>query len=237
LRQVMRVAVAAVALVVASPERAEAQDLGHDWGGWFAYAGQGPLDLGGEDGPWRWWFDGHARFADDSDGFNQSIVRPGIGYELSPASTLWLGYGWIHNDPPTGGSFNENRIWQQYMWGQTYESKRTFLARSRLEQRFVEAGDDLGWRFRQFVRWTTPLPSSQQLSLRFWDEILLDLNDTDWGQDTGFDQNRLFAGFGWSTPSAPDFVLEFGYLNQYVNRSSAADAMNHTLSVTLLHTR
>ena len=29
-----------------------------------------------------WWLDNHARFMDDSDGFDVSIVRPGLGYSL-----------------------------------------------------------------------------------------------------------------------------------------------------------
>ncbi|HVS17947.1 MAG TPA: DUF2490 domain-containing protein [Planctomycetota bacterium] len=56
----------------------------------------------------------------------------------------------------------------------------------------------------------------------------------DWGSDTGLRQNRLFAGLGWTFEDARHLTLEFGYLNQYLRRSSGDDALNHILAVTLL---
>ena len=71
----------------------------HDAGAWTALFSQGDLKCN-EDCPLRWWFDGHARFFDDTDGFGQSIVRPGVGYELTDAMTVWAGYGWIRTVGP-----------------------------------------------------------------------------------------------------------------------------------------
>lgn len=224
------IASAAIALLATG---ARAQDLKHDVGAWFAYAGQGSFRSQGEKTNWRWWFDAHARFFEDSNGFEQSIVRPGVGYDLSKNSTAWLGYGWIVTDPAGAPSFDEHRIWQQYTWGKTVETN-SYFSRSRLEQRFVETGDDVGWRFRQFMRYTRPFDSGSSLGLRVWDEVFLALNDTDWGANAGFDQNRLFAGLGWTFPEAKHTTLEFGYLNQYVYRSASTDGMNHILALTLL---
>ena len=210
---------------------ARAQD--HDAGAWFAFAGQGHLDRTNEDARWRWWFDAHARFLEDSDGFHQSIIRPGVGYDLSPDSTLWLGYGWIATDPAGRGNIDEHRIWQQYTWATKIQSD-TFYARSRLEQRFVDPGDDLGWRFRQFLRYTHPFGSDTPLGLRLWNEFFFDLNETDWGADPGFRQNRFFAGLGWTFEHAQAATLEFGYLNQYLLRANRTDSANHILAVTLL---
>jgi hypothetical protein len=230
MRKVLAILTALPLLSVAAP----AQDLEHDWGAWFAFAGQGHFAHGDPDARWRWWFDAHARFLDDSDGFDQSIIRPGIGYDLSKESTLWAGYGWIHTDPNGGTEFDEHRIWQQYTWGRTVQTN-TYFSRSRLEQRFVETGDDVGWRFRQFLRLTRPLKSETGIGLRLWDELFFALNDTDWGASSGLDQNRLFAGFGWTIGEAGYYTLEFGYLNQYLNR--ADDEMNHILAMTLLLNR
>ena len=224
-------ALAAAGVLVTSAPSALAQR--HDAGAWFAFAGQGHFDRQNEDARWRWWFDAHARFFDDSDGFHQSIVRPGVGYDLTPNSTLWLGYGWIATDPARRRSFDENRIWQQYTWAVDIASDR-FYGRSRLEQRFVDTGDDLGWRFRQFLRYTRPLGRDSQLGLRIWDEFFIHLNDTDWGADTGLDQNRFFAGLGWTLESASYLTLEFGYLNQYVYRENRQDSANHIFAMTLL---
>ena len=66
--------------------------------------------------------------------------------------------------------------------------------RTRFEQRFVESGNDTGLRLRQFLRAQRELPGCPPLMLVCWDEIFFDLNDTDWGQSSGFGQNRIFAG-------------------------------------------
>ena len=77
-----------------------------DAGQWNAVLAQGKLDeLGWENDRLRWWFDGHFRMLDDADGFNQSIVRPGIGWEVNDRSVLWAGYGWIRTSPLTGDDF------------------------------------------------------------------------------------------------------------------------------------
>lgn len=206
-----------------------------DEGWWGAVFSQG--DLGGQNATpsrWRWWFDGHARFQDDADGFNVSIVRPGIGYKLTDTATFWAGYGWIRNSPTSGADdFDENRIWQQITWSRSLHPTKLGF-RSRLEQRFLETGDDTGWRFRQLLAARTPLAGSNgQLTFVVWDEVFVHLNDTDFGAETGFNQNRLFVGFGINANPATKSRVEIGYLNQFIDSSSGDDRMNHLLSVNL----
>jgi len=216
-------------LTAAAPALAQESDIG----AWFAFAGQGHFDQRSDDARWRWWFDAHARFFEDSNGFDQGILRPGIGYDLSTSSTLWLGYGRFDNDPSGAPSYVEHRVWQQFTWA-TKTGPGVFYSRTRLEQRFVETGDDTGWRLRQFQRYTRPLEPRSRLGLRLWDELFFDLNDTDWGANTGFAQNRLFVGLGWTFERAEHLTLEFGYLNQFIVGSSASDSLNHILSAQLL---
>jgi hypothetical protein len=223
------VLVAIMHLTTASPARA---DPHHDAGLWFMAAAQGPIS---KENPrlsrWRWWFDGHARFFEDSDGYGQSIVRPGVGYAISDKSTLWVGYGWIRTSPPSGSDFDENRIWQQWTTSASLATA-TLSWRSRLEQRFVEGGDDVGWRFRQFVKLSQPIAFDSRLRLVGYDEIFFGLNTTDWGAQGGLDQNRLFAGLGWQVEQGTN--IEVGYLNQFVRRQGTEDLMNHILSLNLL---
>lgn len=198
----------------------------HDFGSWFATLAQGRI----ADSNVKWWFDGHLRYLDDAGGFNQSILRPGVGYQISDNATVWLGYGWINTLPASGAPvFDESRIWQQLSWSDKFDCG-TISLRSRLEQRFVETGNDTGWRYRQFAKLLKPLPICDQLSFSVWDEAFFDLNSTDWGQNASLSQNRAFVGLGWQFQGDNAPRLEVGYLNQFIRRRSADDRNNHILS-------
>ncbi len=204
-----------------------------DEGWWTAVFTQGELSFEqDESSRWRWWFDGHARFQDDSDGFDVSIVRPGIGYKLTDNTTAWAGYGWIHTDPIGGGaSFDESRIWQQLTWSRQCGDFRIGL-RPRFEQRFLTTGEDTGMRFRQFASARAPISADERVTLVLWDEVFIHLNDTDFGTRSGFNQNRAFFGFGWKPcPEQTKSRVEIGYLNQFINGSAGRDRMNHLLAV------
>ena len=163
---------------------------------------------------------------------NDGLLR---GYAFAEDATAWLGYAWIQTTLQPSGHSNEHRIWQQVTW-----SPRTgpisLLVRPRLEERFLSTGDDVGWRFRQFFKATYPIGHQDRLFLAAYDEVFFDLNDTDWGQHTGFSQNRLFAGLGWRLDPDGGAALEMGYLNQFINKRSQDDRMNHILSINLFLT-
>jgi len=220
----------AASLLIVAP--ASLADPAQDEGLWLMIAAQGSFD---EEDPQlsrlRWWFDGHARFFEDANGYGQSIVRPGVGYAIGERSTLWAGYGWIRSSPANRADFDENRIWQQWTTSIAISSANLSW-RSRLEQRFVEGGDDVGWRFRQFIKVSQPLAFQSRLRLVAYDEVFIAFNDTDWGAQSGFDQNRLFAGLGWQFQKGRN--VEAGYLNQFVRRRGRDNLMNHILSLNLL---
>lgn len=221
---------AVVSLTLAVPAVVRSQTV-HDVGQWTAFFTQG--DFGSDTSPIRYWFDGQVRLLEDTDGFNQSLVRPGLGWALSENLTAWAGYGWIHTEPVTGDPFEEHRIWQQLTWSHKHEDW-TLALRPRLEQRFLETGDDLGWRFRQLVRVQHDLPNLPRLTLVAWDEIFFHLGDTDWGARSGFDQNRAFVGFGWKHHPEARLRTEIGYLNQTIHLPTGDDRINHILSVSFV---
>ena len=66
-----------------------------------------------------------------------------------------------------------------------------------------------------------------------FDEVFLNLNDTDWGAESGLDRNRIFAGIGWKPKSMPYLKGEVGYLNQLIDRPSGIHRMDHLLSLNL----
>ncbi len=202
-----------------------------DVGQWNAILTQGKLGQS-SDSRLKWWFDSHLRFTEDADGFNQSIIRPGIGWGLGENSALWAGYGWIRTSPLSGEDFDEHRIWEQWTWSKKMEPFK-IATRSRFEQRFVETGDDTGLRWRQFFRIQKSLPTNIPLTLVCWDEIFFALNDTDWGQNAGFDQNRVFVGFGVQRCKHSKWRTEIGYLHQAINQDGPTNRANHILSINL----
>jgi len=216
-----------LAPVLESPAHGQIQDTGL----WLGAFSQGQLNFKDlEDARTRWWFDGNARFLGDDFELFHGVVRPGLGYQLNEEQTAWVGYAWIGESLPDL-TFHENRIWEQ--WTLTRErGDMTIQLRSRLEQRFVSLGDDVGWRFRQMLRLQKPIERYPNLLWVAWDEIFFHLNDTDWGARTGYNQNRLFIGLGRTPPTRSSRRTEIGYLYQQIQvAEDGADLSNHILSI------
>lgn len=123
-----------------------------------------------------------------------AIVRPGAGYAFSSSLLVHAGYAWIPTALDEADTTHEHRIWQQALWTPAVAERVKVQLRPRVEQRFG-AGDDTGHRVRLFARgqWA---PTALPFDLVVWDELFLQLDDTDWGPQSGFDQNRLFVGAG-----------------------------------------
>lgn len=218
-----------MAFAFVTTNRTSAQTL-DDTGLWFAAFGNGEFESFHADSPLRWWFDAHYRLRDDSDGFNQSIIRPGLGYAFAEDQAVWAGYAWIRSSPVVGDDFDEHRFWQQWTAAPSC-GEWSFLHRSRFEQRWLETGDDVGLRWRQLARAQRVLSDCPQWSFVLWDEIFFNLNHTDWGARAGLDQNRAFIGLGYKKCPDARVRTEVGYLNQFINRQGGLDGMNHILSV------
>lgn len=195
-----------------------------DFQSWNMIAINGPVAEGSK---WLAWFDGHARFRNDANNLGTSIIRPAFGYRVNDKLDVWFGWARVtgHRDGP---DFKENRIWQQatYPIAEFWGGK--FSGRTRLEQRKGLGFDDVGLRLRQFVRWARPIPDTD-FSYVFMNELFVASNDTDWGQDSGYDQNRAFFGAAWQIKEKLRF--EAGYMHNHLNR--AENQTNHVLSLNL----
>lgn len=218
-----------VAAVLASTLLSQTQDDGDLW---LATTATGRFaDPQSDYGNLRWWLEGQSRWRSEGEDVDSVFVRPGLGYALSSRTTAWLGYALFDNDPAGRPSFFEHRVWQQLSWNAPVEGF-SLSSRTRLEQRFVEDRAETGWRLRQLVKFTLPLSESKATYLSVWDEGFYELNDTRWGERTGFRQNRAFLGLGFFLNDAHKHALEVGYLNQWIDRTTI-DAENHVLSITL----
>ena len=222
-------------LALIAPMRAGAE-LANGRGFWLTGLGQGSFEaVSPELSKLHWWFDAQLRLFENRDGFGQGLVRPALGWALAQRVVVWAGYAWVRDSPATGSATDEHRIWEQLIWSHAFEHW-SLAVRPRFEQRFKETGDDVGWRFRQFVKGTYPFPFLDRLALASYEELFLNMNDTDWGAASGVDSNRFFVGLQWKFDSRGRLKAELGYLNLFTNKSSGLDSMDHLLNVNLFLT-
>ena len=212
----------AFALICGSPLSHAVDD---EFQAWSALSANGPINTGSL----LFWFDGHARLGDDAGRLSTSIVRPGLGWRYSPDLTLWLGSARVtaHQANP---NVEEDRAWQQAIYRLGDFANGQLSGRTRLEQRFRDEDSDTGVRVRQFLRWAKPIPNSS-LSYVVANELFVNLNDADWGQSSGFNQNRLFLGVNHKINER--YKVEAGYVNNYINQIGRENQLNHILSASL----
>jgi hypothetical protein len=209
-----------LALLGAAPAAAASEDF-HVWGAATATIAASDSTV--------IWLEAQTRFYDDAGRLGQLLLRPGIGYKLDANTTVFLGYAYVRTDQLATPHTNEHRIWQQLSFRLAGDGQgATVVGRSRLEQRFMSGSGDMGLRFRQQLRLTAPLAGKARAV--GWAEAFVALDDTGWGQRSGFDRLRSFAGI--TVPLGPSLALEPGYMNEYI-RLPNQDRMNHIASLTV----
>jgi hypothetical protein len=214
------------AALAATPSNGHADELTEDAGSWIQVVGEGSLkflDSSLEKG--RIWLEGQSRFDDDWGHWYQGMARAALGYSLSDRATVWAGYTWLPTQNLGKPYISQQDIWPafRYVWPTDIG---TFTFRTMVESSFLR-GDQVRVRPRQMIRFQHPLELEPRLSLIAWDEVFVRLNDTKWGGEAGFDQNRIFAGLGWTFN--PNFRAELGYLNQYIDDNKHQNETMHHL--------
>ena len=178
----------------------------------------------------RWTVEFHTRQREEGSENDTFIFRPSLNYALSPKLSVGAGYAFVETYPDGADDVQEHRLFQQVTYTHHQPDSFTLTSRSRLEERWRNQDSDQGYRLRQLIRATLPLQPAPGFSLVLWDELFINLNETDWGARSGFDNNRAFMGLGYAF--GQDYKLEIGYMNQYV-RQNGDDRSNHILSTTL----
>lgn len=179
---------------------------------------------------WRGFLELQPRFNNDSSNLGVAIVRPAIGYAISPNATFWAGY--LMQATAVKGQPHhydaENRIWQGFTWKDTYANDLTWEVRNRMEERFLPHNSDPSYRWRTRLRTEYVLPEHKSWSVIASEEVFVNLadNSNDEHIRAGIDQNRAYVGVGYRF--TPNFQVESGYLNQHVwGYSGKSDQNNH----------
>lgn len=195
--------------------------------GWLAAFANGPIS---SDSRVLGWADLHARFRDDGETMDTVILRPGLGWRVNTGLDLWAGYARIEGRRP-GRDLEEERAWQQASYPIAEWAGGRLAGRTRLEQRFRDTGGDTGWRLRQFVRYARAFAGTD-FGIVVSTEAFFGLNQADWGQRSGFDQNRGFLGAYFQPRKS--LRVEAGYLNQYIRvPARTPDRTLHNFSLTV----
>lgn len=154
------------------------------------------------------------------------MVRTAIGYSLSDRATLWAGYTWLPTENIGKAYVSQQDVWPAFRYVLP-TNFGTFSFITMIESNFL-LGDDVRFRPRQMLRFMHPLTFEPRLNLIAWDEFFIRANKTRFGGQSGFDQNRAFAGLGWTFNK--HFRAEAGYLNQYLDDAShQKNTMRHLI--------
>lgn len=226
----------ALSLLLLPTTRAADRVIDHNLHGWYILDTENRL----RDSPWTFHFDGQWRRHNFITSGQQLLLRPGLGYQLTPTLNLMAGYTFVQtyrygDRPAFRKSFPEHRIWQQAAFSYGPERFRS-LTRIRFENRWLGQVDPITSKVRHFnyenrlrllQRFTKPLSPRTYLAVynEYW--ILI----PPYTSPTPFDQNRAYIAFGRRLPKANS--LELGYMNQVVSqRNGRIFEANHTFMLT-----
>lgn len=175
-------------------------------------------------------FDTVSRFGNDPGGLYEVEINTLVAHEVAKGITI--GGGYVRNINYSRGTVTrtEDRLRAQVGLSGNAGSVK-LSGRLRIEQRWRSDGDDTGYRLRPQIKATLPFGDSD-FSLVGSHESLIPLNDTDWGEEAGYDRMRNFVGVNWKASKLVS--IETGYLNQYrFGRGGDRDVMDHALAVSV----
>ena len=180
----------------------------------------------------KWSIMNQTRTRDDSSRgsrFFQDLLFGQMGYQLNNNASVWVGYAHTWTSPLNKTSFEESRPYQDFVWNQKIKTF-TVVSRSRMEQRIREATGNVGYRARQFLKISHPLPVVNNLSVYIGDEVLFYMNENKFGKK-GFSENRVFSGLSYQ--ATENINVGLGYMGQYVDTISGKNIFTHNIEVNL----
>lgn len=202
-----------------------AQALEHDVDSWTV------LNVWGRHDRFRWYLEAQPRVSLTQRKFDRLLLRPAVGYQVSPNVSLWVGYGWTPSFIPSYR--DEQRPWQQVLVEHKF-GVVSLVNRSRVEERFIANTDGASIRVRHMVRSVIRFGAESPWGVALYDEIFFTLNTVTNGPVAGFDQNRVFAGINLKVA---EWQFELGYMNNFVERPApSADRMNHNITAMIVFT-
>ncbi|MGR8980593.1 MAG: DUF2490 domain-containing protein [Gammaproteobacteria bacterium] len=162
--------------------------------------------------------------------FTENILFSQAGYQLNDNASVWLGYAhdWLH-PPPNKPAFQENRAYQDFLWNRSLGDFK-LTSRTRMEERINQTTGDTGYRPRQLLQISHPLPILNDLSAYAGDEVFFYLNQNNFGK-RGFTENRAFGGLSYQFTT--DLGVDLGYMGQYISNAEGNNLFTHNLQANI----
>ncbi len=175
--------------------------------------------------------EGVARFGDDADGIYEAEFGGWLEFDAGGGVTVSTGYVRVPGYSNGDLTKMEDRPRQQIAFPLAAFGGGKLSGRVRLEERLRRDGE-IGLRLRPQIKYSLPLRAGGKTALVLSHESFVELNDTDWGQVSGY--ARMRNAIGVKTPLNDVISIEAGYLNQYnFGRKGAHDEMAHVATVSL----
>lgn len=207
---------------------------------WAAFSAEAPIT-----GPLHGQYETQLRFSAER-GLFRAQHRFALGYRAAPPLMLWIAGQLAHDLENERADRAERRIMGQLDYVLATPPGRRFVARTRLERRSIADSPEIGWRLRQRLAMDVALPRPGT-AVVFHTEPMVALNDTVWGQASGFDRVRAYAGASLpvgtlavcsasvmpGTDCRARIRLDAGYLNEWPPRAGREDLVDHVLVVSL----
>ena len=174
---------------------------------------------------WSVSFQTEVRVKDEVTTLDEAIFKAGGFYRFNDWLELGVGYKYKYKNDGSG----ENVPWEELYVRHPF-SVFGFTHQVRLEQRFIQGISGTIPRLRYLIHTTTPLRSLFYFALS--EEFRFNLVDKGTGPVSGFEQNRLYAGFG--VHASKHLRVELGYLWRYELERSDPNKSEHVIRVQLL---
>lgn len=155
-----------------------------------------------------------------------TVIRLGLGYQLTKRAQLFAGYtGFPTTNEQGDWIIGEQRCWQQLNLIIRPSQRLYTTSSTRLEQRFIKNESGTGLRLREKIKVFWQNPQEGNLTPVVSDEVFLNLNHPDWVTKELISQNRFFIGL--AIPLNNNRQLNLGYMNVY--QFSSPDNINRNV--------
>ncbi|NOQ84102.1 MAG: DUF2490 domain-containing protein [Myxococcales bacterium] len=176
------------------------------------------------DDHWSVSFQTEVRVKDEVTSLDEAVFKAGGYYRFNDWLELGIGYNYIYKNDGA----NDNVAWEELYVRHPFQVFG-FTHQVRLEQRFIQDISGTIPRLRYLVHVTTPLSPLFYFALS--EAFRFNLVDKGTGPVSGFEQNRLYAGFG--VHASKYLRVELGYLWRFELERMRPSKSDHVIRIQL----